>query len=478
MSNMSREKKSQVDDVTKLRRILDNSSDPSLKYLISKDDYVLESVRRRLSDDFYQSRPFVQRYYRPSESLEPRVSIRGKNPVIPPLITPLPKLEPTIPLPEFELISQSTSIPIVPSPEITFEDKELFEVEKIDHSIPEFLEVTQKETTQAPQDDQIIYDDELSQPEKNLPQWQLVEEEQTTESSEVVPGPTTEDAPEFEPITTIAAPESTPEPERPIEWESVPQEKEQVKPDIDFLPTEPDNKPFQMLTKKQEHTAKKEQRKKEKEEKKLKKMELKRIKKEKQEEERKTKLTSQEPSEKTEPIEETEPPQFNVDYDKFNGIKSIDKKTAEHLYKNGYFSVENIKEATIDDLVQIHGIKRKLAKRIKKEVEEQTLETTPSEFVPIKQKATKKKDKKRIQDSTEWESSTSKEKTPKSSDRDICIYMGYTLYQRESKMPSGKKSTVHYFSKSKSDGGHPSPLPEGYRIALNKKTGVPYLKKK
>ncbi|HWR27317.1 MAG TPA: helix-hairpin-helix domain-containing protein, partial [Candidatus Thermoplasmatota archaeon] len=147
-------------------------------------------------------------------------------------------------------------------------------------------------------------------------------------------------------------------------------------------------------------------------------------------------------------------------------------------YKNGYFSIENIRDAPIDDLVQIRGIKRKLAKQIKTEIEDQITKTDTSEFIPAKHRTTKKKEKRKLQDSAEWESSASKVKTQKSSSFDVCTYKEYTLYQRETKTPDGKKSTLHYFTKSKSDKGHPSTLPKGYRIALNKKTGVPYLKKR
>jgi hypothetical protein len=482
---MSREKKSQVDDIMKLRRILDNSSDPSLKYLISKDDYALESVRRRLSGDFFQTRPHTERFFRSSESFEPRVSIHAKNQRSPHMLTPPPKLEPSLPLPEFELVSHSTPTPVVPSAEITFIDEELFEVEKIDRSIPEFLEVTPKKTMQEPQgNNQIMFEEETALTESKLPEWQPVEEEQAAESLQIPKKPTAEDVPEFERATSVP----TPEIEKPIEWESVPPEEEQIEPPVDFLPAEPGEASFQKLTKKQERAAKKAQRKKEKEEKKLKKIELKRLKKEKKEKEREEKITmegpqpllkpEEEPSEKAEPLEVTETPRIKVDYNNFKGIKSIDEKTAEILYKNGYFSIENIKDATIDDLVQIRGIKRKLAKQMKKEIEEQNTETATSEFIPVKQKITKKKEKKKLQDSAEWESSSSKEKTQKSSSHLVCTYKGYTLYKRETKTPDGKRSTHHYFTKSKSDKGHPSPLPGGYRIALNKKTGVPYLKKR
>ncbi len=480
---MSREKKSQVDDITKLRRILDNSSDPSLKYLITKDDYALESVRRRLSGDFYREQPQTEHFFRSFDTLEPRVTIHTKNPISPRLMTPPPTLEPSLPLPEFELVSQSTPTPMMASPEITFIDEELFEVEKIDHSIPAFLEVTPKETKQEPQEiDPTMHETERPLPESNLPEWQPVEE-QAAESNETPEKQTAENVTEFEPVPATP----TRDEEKPVDWESLPPKEDQIEPQVDFLPAEPDEASFQKLTKKEERAAKKTQRKKEKQEKKLKKIEMKRLKR-KTEKQHDAKQTMEEPQHLLQPDEETpleaelievtETPQIKVDYNNFNGIESIDEKTAELLYKNGYFSIENIRDATIDDLVQIRGIKRKLAKQIKKEIEDQITKTDTSEFIPAKQKTTKKKEKRKPQDSAEWESSTTKVKTQKSSSVNVCTYKEYTLYQRETKTPDGKGSTLHYFAKSKSDKGHPSPLPKGYRIALNKKTGVPYLKKR
>jgi hypothetical protein len=463
---------------------LDNSSDPSLKYLLSKDEKALESVRRRLSGDILVTQPHTDRFFYSSESLKPRVTIHPKIAVSPRLVSPQPKIEPYTPLPEFDLVSPSTPTKSIPPPEVTFTDKELFEVEKLDRNVPEFLEVIAKETLQEPQKaDLTMHDQETSLHESNLPEWQPVEEEQMAESKESHQKPTVEDIPEFERVDISL----TSEEERPIEWEASPQKEEQIETPVVFIPTEPPEPSFQKLSKQQERAAKKAQRKKEREAKKLKKIELKRLKKEKREKEQEEKRTAEEPQPVPQPqrkpaaqIEsiEAETPHIKVDYNTFKGIKSIDEKTAELLYKNGYFSIENIKDATIDNLVQIRGIKRKLAKQIKKEIEQQITETDTSEFIPAKQKTTKKKEKKKLEDSAEWESSPSKEKIQKSSSSHVCTYKGYTLYKRETRKQDGKRSTVHYFTKGKSDKGRPAPLPEGYHIAINKKTGVPYLKKK
>jgi Holliday junction resolvasome RuvABC DNA-binding subunit len=88
------------------------------------------------------------------------------------------------------------------------------------------------------------------------------------------------------------------------------------------------------------------------------------------------------PEEKTEEItafEETtqkeEPAETPEEITEFQELQSIDNKTAQILYRNGYTSIESLKKATIKELTKIKGINRKTAKKIKKE----TRETTPEE---------------------------------------------------------------------------------------------------
>lgn len=479
---MSREKKSQVDDITKLRRILDNSSDPSLKYLIAKDEVALESVRRRLSGELFMTYPKTDRFFHVSESMEPRVTIYAKTPISPRLVLPPPQLEPSMPLPEFELVSPSSPVPSMPQQQVNFADEELFEVEKIDHSIPEFLEVIPRETTQIfPEKDLTIQDGQTSLQESRLPEWQPVEEEPSAEPPKISEEHTEEGIPEFERVDIP----STSDEEPSNEWQTSLKAKELIAPPADVLPMESPDASFEKLTKKQQRAVKKAQKKKEREEKKQRKIELKRLKKE--QERTATQTTEEQPSfsqplkdapVEKEFIEETEPSRISVDYNNFKGIESIDEKTAEILYKNGYFSIENIKDATIDDLVQIRGIRRKHAKQIKKEIDQHITETGTSEFIPAKEHLTKKKEKKQLQDSAEWESFPSKEKIQKPSSSQICTYKGYTLYTKETRKQDGKRSTIHFFAKTVPNKGRPTPLPAGYRIALNKKTRAPYLKKK
>lgn len=485
MTDMSREKKSQVDDVAKLRRILDNSSDPALKYLISSNDYALESVRKRLSGSFYEIQPHAQRFFQLPDSLEPKVYVHPIHPIHPPLMMAAPKLEPSPPLPEFESLTTTTLTPSVSSSENLFINEELFEVEKIAYQVPEFSEVTPIETIQEPPGAYPgAHKEELPQSEVNLPEWQPVEENEPLKSLQKPENQSVDNIPEFERVDITP----TTEEKEPTEWTSLSPKEEQTESPTDFLPIEPNEASVQKLTKKQERAVKKAQKKKEKEERKLKKVEMKRLKKEKQKQEQialRTREESQpllvpdeEPSKEAMFTEVAEEPSINVDYNNFKGIKSINVKTAELLYKNGYFSIENLKDATIDDLVRIHGMKRKLAKQIKKEIEEHTTQPDAAEFLPVKQKTLKKKESKKPLDSAEWESSISKEKGYKSYTSEICTYKGYTLNRRETRRSDGEKTTTYYFTKKKSNRGHPCRLPDGYRIVLNKKTGIPYLKKK
>ena len=55
---------------------------------------------------------------------------------------------------------------------------------------------------------------------------------------------------------------------------------------------------------------------------------------------------------------------------------------------------------------------------------------------------------------------------------------GYTLYAREQKVRGEKVQTVYFFSKRKPVVGGVVDVPDGYLVVTEKKTGIPYLKKK
>jgi hypothetical protein len=54
---------------------------------------------------------------------------------------------------------------------------------------------------------------------------------------------------------------------------------------------------------------------------------------------------------------------------------------------------------------------------------------------------------------------------------------GYELYRRRVKLRSGHIQTIYFFSKRVPLSAEPSDLPRGYRVAVNAKTGLPYLRK-
>lgn len=55
---------------------------------------------------------------------------------------------------------------------------------------------------------------------------------------------------------------------------------------------------------------------------------------------------------------------------------------------------------------------------------------------------------------------------------------GWTLYTRNVNLKGGRKQTIYFFSKRSPKSGTPCDLPTGYAVGVNKRTGLPYLKKK
>jgi len=535
---MSRDKKSKVDDITKLRKILDNPSDPEAKKMISEDEKALSSVQKRLAGETTKTPKKPESFPRKYDTLKPKITIRTKTPPLPLPTKPLPtfqpvpdqptkaqpsttlptfqpvlvqsaKVQPITPLPEFQLISVPAPTKPAPSTELLFANEALYEVEKIEKSIPEFYEVTPSGTPEKPSEIKTTMNPD-SPPilEQNLPEWQPLEEPQPKEPEKTTDSKTTVEFQQVDPLvdstsndtkTSDAVPEfepiDAPSPkitEKQDDWTILPSKEQPTETPLEVQFTATSEPPFQTLTKKQERDAKKTQKRKEKEAKKQKKLELRKLKKETKEKEREAKRLAKEQhsiestpekpadqkAEKPVLVPEEKPLKMNIDTTAFKGIESIDEKTAELLYKNGYFSIDNLKDATVDNLVQIQGIKRKLAKQIIKEVQEKTITPPETEFVPIKGKAHKTPLKEASDDITEWESYHVDDSSEPSAPVDACSYNGYTLYKQITSKNKGKKPPIHFFSKEKQIDSVPAQLPNGYQIAVNKKTGVPYLKKK
>ncbi len=160
----------------------------------------------------------------------------------------------------------------------------------------------------------------------------------------------------------------------------------------------------------------------------------------------------------------------------FKDISSIDKKIAKLLIENGIDSIDILKTKNVKDLTRIRGIKKKIAKQIKKEVEknvkvtEDDFETTSFESV----------DEHLFEETTEeWESFDEK-KISESEKKEIEGFMhgDYTLYEKVIETKDGKKRKIRFFSIAQPEDGEPIELPKGYEVKENKKTGLPYLKKK
>ncbi|MBS3748353.1 MAG: hypothetical protein KGY65_01870 [Candidatus Thermoplasmatota archaeon] len=57
-------------------------------------------------------------------------------------------------------------------------------------------------------------------------------------------------------------------------------------------------------------------------------------------------------------------------------------------------------------------------------------------------------------------------------------YNDYTLFQKTIKINDKEKRTIHFFAKEPPETGVPAELPKDYEVKINRKTGVPYIRKK
>ena len=53
----------------------------------------------------------------------------------------------------------------------------------------------------------------------------------------------------------------------------------------------------------------------------------------------------------------------------------------------------------------------------------------------------------------------------------------YTLYKRDVELKSGKRLTIYFFSEGTPKSGTPTTMPEGYKVEVNERSKMPYLKK-
>jgi hypothetical protein len=432
-------------DVDKLRRILDNPNDPTL----TTNDPSLDNVRRRLNRT--KTTPTTTRTRTPS-SMQPHVTIRQ-----PPTTTDLPRwttTEPTQPTPT----TPTTDLPLwtpTDTPTTPQNTDNLPLWTPLDSDTPP--------STKNPLllqrldfSDQDLFEVELLQP--GTASFELIQD--------TSPQPTTQthDLPDWQPVTP-----QTPTQE-PL---TIPlQEFTEITPEQPTTPPLPPSEPRQSW--RQRRATRKTAR--------IQAREAKRR-------EKLTRTTTPTPPPEqptyteppTEPLPTFEPtptPSTKTTH-AFQTIPSIDATTADLLIRHGITTPAQLKHTPIDTLVKIKGIKRKHARQIKKDADKayltrKELPAPPQETPKQRSKRKPKKTEKTEETETEWESY---ETAGELHIPPVYTYEGYTLYQRETKI-GRKTSTLHFFSKNSPKDGIPASLPNGYTIDVNRRTGIPYLKKK
>jgi hypothetical protein len=415
--------------VEKLRMILDNNSDEKLH---PEDEKYLKALRKRLGGSSSGYIAHIKETFKEDDGeedpLKPRVVIHQKEEQ---KIVEFPEVKPVeVEELEKEEEEKQDSLP---------QDESLYEVEKVEVEGPEFIEVKPKETTKeeetAPAEEKDEVEKSEETEEKKLPEWEPVsiEETKTEESKEKT----------FE--------EALPQ---PVE------EKEEETSELEPMPVIEEEKE-EAFIEDQAETAD-----------------------EFYEEEEEFQLEEETP--KSEFAKEDdiffEEGEEEVEFEKdeetkaFDGINSIDEKTAKLLYENGITSIDILSETPIKKLIKIKGIRRKIAKRIKKEVSEMPKKTEEiADWNAADADLAIDEFKESDESKEEWESFADGEMTE---EQEGYRHGEYTLYVKEIETKTGKKRTVHFFSKGEPEEGEPVKLPKGYEVKVNKRTRVPYIKKK
>lgn len=444
--------------IEKLRILLDNG----YKKLHPREGKYLQSLHRRLertsaSQDIYQKRTASMDQSDVNELLKPRVVIHQKEQ---PKVVEFPEMHPKVEEKQPE------------EQECTPKDDSLFEVKKVEVEEPEFVEVTtrevlkkeeegvqneEKQVEELPQETEDIKDEVVEETpvEKDIPEWEPLQEDKETNSDDNK----TADDEFFEGKTSVTKDN--------IDEECKEEQNEAT--DEDTLEEEPKKEDDSEWEIEPEEITKEE-------------------------------LYIEQKIEADDELLEEEKPLLFIGEDgkeniAFAEVKSIDEKTARLLQENDITSVEILRETPIKKLTKVKGIKRKLAKKIKKEVDalpvsQQTTEDDedwqlvdmhddPSNsFEEIGATSTKQTSEKNtlVEEDDEWETGTKEPLLQE--DKDSGYRHGeYTLYEKEIETKTGKKRTVRFFSKGEPEEGKSISLPQGYGVKINKRTGVPYLKK-
>jgi len=569
---MEKGKSSKKDRLEKLRTSLQSNSGEKLH---PEDEKYLKVLQNRLSKN---SKEGTVNVYRDSEktdekndSLKPQVTIHYKEAEI--------TETPNFIQPETEKVEVKEEI----------KDKELFEIKKVEVIGPEFIEVKPKETIKKVETSEKKITQKIEEPEhkeyEKLPEWEpvetkKVEQEQIKEKVEEKHELKDEEIPEFEALDSEDEQVKTVEEKKPLEEKDEPEFEEIKEPfakePSDFESSDTESKEFEITEeeKKLEHEEdmffeeKGERLFCEEKQNKLdafkdiinidektatllydngftslddlrsasvkdlsrikgiKRKLAKKIKKELQELEIARASINTTPQEETsesfileeefeeekkeeefvpeEEFMEDEKMFFDEDKEQtlhtkkderinvFDGIESIDGKTASLLVENGIISVDVLKETSVKNLAKIDGIGKKLAKKIKKDLKKKSKKAKKTTAFSIAEAYDKdvSKDFEEPSEKIVEEKETitkvkkSKKQKPRVKKKSKQYKHGsYTLYKKDVKTKSKKskdkqKREVYFFSKQKRNRSEPSDLPKGFEVRINRKTGVPYLRKR
>lgn len=473
---MAKDKKSKDIDIVKLRMILDNPSDPKIKKITAKSEKDLESIRERLSGESSKAkmRDTAPDFLKKSDNLEPRILIHEKEEEIIPS-----EIEPT----KTELQKEESKDEAVIQD--LFDDEELYEVEKVEAPTPEFSEVKLKEMEKTPgktEETLSIQIKKEKEPikemhvnEEKLPEWESVEETKRDETAEEKEEQTIR---EFSEVATL---DEKIEPQKYIDetgeeiptWEPMELEKAKEEISSESMKEKPADETLEQVSEQKEERvmavketkielkrAEKEMKKKRKEEQKLKKLEEKKKKRNAKQQEREARKAEKEKQEKCIPT-------LSELREQKRETKKIKKEQETQI------------KAQLKNEKILAASKKRDAKELKKK---QKKEEKPKKMELKTPELNSDKDasfKENVAEYTvaEWESYNVEEMPEIKPDTSTYTHGDFTLYKKEIKTATGKKRTVHFFSKKIPDVGEPAQLPEDYEVKVNKRTRLPYLKK-
>jgi len=311
---------------------------------------------------------------------------------------------------------------IIENYRVDFADEELFEIERLVDEIPEFVEVQPdrgEEEESVPQFEEVA---EESKEGEELPKWEPVSEENQDQSLVVEEDQDLKKTiKKFEPIESVKkTEEEKTEAETPVE------------------PSE-DKKEFDAIESKTEIWD---------------------------ESEHELPSEKQSGSSVWEPINNKK---MGVNLKKkaeifkvFASVNHIDQNTALLLYHHDIKTMEDLRKTSLESLKDIDGINDEKAEHIFHEINQDRENTSSEDEL--------KKEEPSSHQGSEGKASDAKHEKP-------YRYGAYSLYEKEISIGDDKNRIVHFFSKNPPEDSKPSFLPPGYEVKVNRKTGVPFIKK-